>query len=42
MKLRGQVPNFHIHVTVSDLYISTIGQPFLCRSWEYINRIIDT
>jgi hypothetical protein len=25
MKLRGLVPNFHIHVSVSDLYISTIS-----------------
>ncbi len=27
MKLRGLVPNFAIHVSVSDLYISTIGPP---------------
>jgi hypothetical protein len=25
MKLRGLVPNFYIHVSVSDLYIPTIG-----------------
>ncbi len=25
MKLRGHVPNFHIHVSVSDWYIPTIG-----------------
>jgi hypothetical protein len=25
MKLRGLVPNFHIHVSVSDLHIPTIG-----------------
>ncbi len=25
MKLRGLVPNFYIHVSVSDLYILTIG-----------------
>ncbi len=25
MKLRGLVPNFYIHVSVSDLYIYTIG-----------------
>jgi hypothetical protein len=25
MKLRGLVPNFHIHVSVSDLYDPTIG-----------------
>ncbi len=33
---RGLSPNVHIHVSVSDLYISTIGQPILleeiCRS----------
>jgi hypothetical protein len=26
---RGLGPNFHIHVSVSDLYISTIGLPIL-------------
>jgi hypothetical protein len=26
---RGLVPNFHIHASVSDLYISTIGLPIL-------------
>jgi hypothetical protein len=25
MKLRGLVLNFYIHITVSDLYIPTIG-----------------
>ncbi len=40
---RGLSPNFNIHVSVSELYISTMGQPFLLedicdRSWEYINR----
>jgi hypothetical protein len=39
MKLRGLVPNFHIHVSVGDLYIPTIGLPILlqiheCRNWE--------
>ncbi len=41
MKLRGVVPNFHIHVSVSDLYIPTIGPPILLaadQSWEFINR----
>jgi hypothetical protein len=54
MKLQGSLfpnrnynflfPNFHIHVSVSDLYIPRIGQPILLqpnkadRSWEYINR----
>jgi hypothetical protein len=37
-------PNFHIHVFVSDLYISRIGPLHIFpaadidRSWEYINR----
>ncbi len=40
MKLCGRVPDFHIHVSVSDLYIPTIGPPIYCckendRSWEY-------
>jgi hypothetical protein len=26
-ELRGHNPNFHIHVSVSDLFISTIGLP---------------
>jgi hypothetical protein len=29
MKLRGIGPNFHIHVSLSDFYISTIGSPIL-------------
>ena len=33
MKLRGLVPNFHIHVSVSDLYIPTIGPPILLRKY---------
>ena len=38
----GLSPNFHIHVSVSELYISTVGLPFLLeeyvdRSLEYIN-----
>ncbi len=35
-KLRGLVPNSYIHVSVSDLYIPTIGQPIVLavdRSW---------
>ncbi len=41
--LRGQSPNFHIYVSVSDLNIPTIDLPFLLRkyvdqSWEYIKR----
>jgi hypothetical protein len=35
MKLCGLVPNFHIHVSVSDLYIPTIGPPILLQqSWD--------
>ncbi len=30
MKQGDLIPNFYIHVSVSDLYISTIGPPFLC------------
>jgi hypothetical protein len=30
-KLRGLSPNFHIHVSVSDLYIPTIGLPVLLQ-----------
>ncbi len=38
---RGLSPNFHIHASVSELYIPTMGPPFLLgkyvdRSWEYI------
>jgi hypothetical protein len=34
--------NFHIHVSVNELYIPMMGLPFLLgiyvdRSWEYIN-----
>jgi hypothetical protein len=45
MKLRGLVPNSFIHLSVSDLYIPTIGLPILLQenSWTdrgsiYINR----
>jgi hypothetical protein len=31
MKLRGLVPNSYIHVSVSDLYIPTIGLPILLQ-----------
>ncbi len=30
-KLRGLVPNFYIDVSVSNLYISTIGPPILLQ-----------
>jgi hypothetical protein len=32
MKLRGLVPNFHFHESVSDLYIPTIVPPICCRN----------
>jgi hypothetical protein len=31
MKLRGLVHNFHIHVSVDDLYIPKIGPPSLLQ-----------
>jgi hypothetical protein len=30
-ELRGHSPNFHIHVSVSDLYIPTINLPILLQ-----------
>jgi hypothetical protein len=30
-ELRGFNPSFHIHVSVSDLYITTIGLPILLQ-----------
>jgi hypothetical protein len=30
-ELRGLSPNFHIHVSVSDFYISMIGLPYLLQ-----------
>jgi hypothetical protein len=39
MKLRGLVPNFHIHVSVSDTYVPTIGPPIF---WEYLFQIFCT
>jgi hypothetical protein len=38
MKLRGLVPNFHIHVSVSDLYIPTIGPPILLQQNRWTDR----
>ncbi len=41
---RGLSPNFYIHVSVSNIYLPTIGLPIFCwrkyvdRSWDYINR----
>ncbi len=44
-EFRGLNPNFHIHASVSDLYIPTIGLPIqlgeICTvdgSWDSINR----
>ncbi len=36
-KLRGLGPNFHFNVSVSDLYIPTVGLPILLqeRMWTY-------
>jgi hypothetical protein len=43
-ELRGLSPNFHIHVSVSDLYVHSHDQSaystaekYVDRSWEYIN-----
>jgi hypothetical protein len=40
---RGLTPNFHIYMSVSELYIPNMGLPFLLEeyvdrsySWEYI------
>ncbi len=38
MKQRGLIPNFHIHVTVSDLYIPTMAQPILLQQNSWTNR----
>ncbi len=36
-KLCGLSPNFHIHVSLSDLYIPAIGSPiFLQQNFRYI------
>jgi hypothetical protein len=42
-ELLGHSPNFHIHVSVSDLYIPRIDlsillQEIVDQSWKYINR----
>jgi hypothetical protein len=43
-QLSGLLPNFHIHVSVSDFYIPRIGtyvflqQNWADRSWDDINR----
>jgi hypothetical protein len=40
MELRSHGPNFHIHVSVSDLYIPTIDPPILLR--EICGQILIT
>ncbi len=39
--MRGVSPNFHIHVSVSDLYIPRIGLPILLQEnmWTYSGNI---
>ena len=37
MKLRGLVPNFHIHVSVSNLYIPRIDPPILLQQYRQTN-----
>ncbi len=37
-ELRGLSPNFHIHVSVSDLYIPTIGPSIFLEQNRQINR----
>jgi hypothetical protein len=41
MKLGGPVPNSYMHVSVSDLYIHTIGLPILLQEnrWTYRENI---
>jgi hypothetical protein len=34
-EFRGLSPNFHIHVSVSDLYIPTIGLPILLQDIKW-------
>jgi hypothetical protein len=37
MKLCGLIPNSHIHVSVSDLYIPMIGLPILLQQTDLGN-----
>jgi hypothetical protein len=37
-ELRGLSHNFHIHVSVSDLYIPTIGPPIFLQQNRQTNR----
>jgi hypothetical protein len=38
MKLRGLIPNFPVHVSVSDLFIPTIGPPILLQQNRRTDR----
>jgi hypothetical protein len=38
MKLRGLSPNSYIHVSLSDLYIPTIGLPILLQENRWTDR----
>ncbi len=38
-KLRGLSPNFRIHVSLSDLYIPTIGPPIFLQQNKQIDRV---
>ncbi len=38
---QGLSPNFHIHVSVSALYIFTIGLPILLEEIQYVDRSWD-
>jgi hypothetical protein len=37
-ELRGHSPSFHIHVSMSDLYIPTIDLPILLQEYMYVDR----
>jgi hypothetical protein len=39
---RGLSPNFHIHASVGDLYIPTIGLPILLEEILYVDRYLDS
>jgi hypothetical protein len=39
-ELRGLSPNFHVYVSVSDLYIPTIGLPILLQENMWTRREI--
>ncbi len=41
MELRGLGPNFHVHVSVSDLYILTIGLPILLKKNTVCGLILE-